>query len=660
MNLTLPNPSYLDSTPDFKAMLFTLVALVAVSVPLLMQLPIGVVAVFALFWLVRLVLLYLGVRSLKLWQLLPLAAMVVGLVFQQLGTIFGLDGGIAFLLLLATLKSYEGNTRRDWQVLVLAMLFLLTGAVLFEEGLFTALWVFLCLMMMAMSLALLNNVGWKMAIKQSFIGFLLTLLPMMLLFITMPRRASPLWGVPQQKSQQATTGISDTMKPGSIGDLVLSNEPAFSATFDDGHRPQQRQLYWRMMIMGEHYNGAWHTRKEFGDSAQPALSRRRVAYQVIMQDDKGRIPALDYPYLSQRRGFYREMGDVVRVYSREGVRRIKLESSLSDQLPHKLNNSEKNYYTKLPEGNLRTQALAKILFEQSNGNTEAFIQSAYNYFTREKFVYTLKAPVLGERNSTDQFLFGSKQGFCEHYADAFVVMMRAVGLPARVVTGYQGGEYNEQGGFWQIRSKDAHAWAEVWLPEKQVWQRVDPTAAVAAVRIDSGLDAALPESEAGELAAQRMFWQGWADQGRFYWQQWVVNYDDTRQQNLFARLGFGKVNPASILIILLLGSLPALLPIWLWWCRSRKQDIEPMAYGFMLLKRRLLGTDYADLASVSPLQLRDKLESEGRWNAELNQLIQDYIQLNYAQSAAPSDKQARAWYRQARNLARKYALREKH
>lgn len=659
MKLALAQPSYLNSPPDFKAMLFTLLALAAVSLPLVLQLPIGVILVFGLFWAIRLVLLYLGIRSLKLWQLLPLMALVVALVLQQLGTLFGLEGGIAFLLLLATLKSYEGNTRRDWQVLVLAMLFLLTGAVLFEEDLFTALWVFLCLMMMAMSLALLNNTGWKIAIKQSFIGFLLTLLPMMLLFIVMPRRATPLWGVPQQQSQQATTGISDSMKPGSIGDLVLSNEPAFSATFDNGVQPQQRQLYWRMMIMGEHRNGAWHTRKEYSDNAQPTPSKTRTSYQIIMQDDKGRIPALDYPYLERRRGFYREMGNVLRVYSREGVRRIKLESSLSDQLPHKLNEAEKAYYTKLPEGNLRTQALAKTLYQQSQGNTEAFIQNAYNYFTRENFAYTLKAPVVNERDSTDQFLFGSKQGFCEHYADAFVIIMRSAGLPARVVTGYQGGEYNEQGDFWQIRSKDAHAWAEVWLPEKQVWQRVDPTAAVASVRIDSGLDAALPQAEAEELAIKIKFWQNWADQGRFYWQQWVVNYDDTRQQNLFARLGFNKVNPVSILAILLLGSLPALFPIWFWWRRSRKQDIEPMSYGFMLLKRRLLGSNHPHLAALSPLQLRDQLEQSERLNPELNQLIQQYIQINYAQNQAPSEQQARTWYRQARKLSRKYAIKEK-
>lgn len=655
ISLPLIYPAYLNSKPDFRAMLFTLGSLIAVSLPLLMQLPLGVIVVFAVFLLLRIGLLFFGVYSLKWWQLFPLMAGVVLLVLQQLGTVFGLEGGIAFLLLLAVLKSYEGNTRRDWQVLVLAMLFLLTGAILFEDGLFTALWVFLCLMLMAVSLALLNDVGLKMALRQSMVGFLLALLPMMLLFVSMPRRASPLWGVPQVKTNQATTGISDSMRPGSIGDLVLSNEPVFSATFDDGTMPQQRQLYWRIMIMGDYYDGAWHTRKNETDLALPNEGRR-VAYQMILQDDKGRVPALDYPFQPDRRGFYREMGNVLRVFSREGVRRIRLESSLSDQLPHRLNQQEIAYYTKLPEGNPRTRALAKTLLLQSQNDIPTFIQNAYHYFTKQGFVYTLKAPVLIGRDSTDQFIFNSKQGFCEHYADAFVVMMRAAGVPARVVTGYQGGEYNEQGDFWQIRSKDAHAWAEVWLPEKQVWQRIDPTAAVASVRIDSGLDAALPEVEANELAARQPFWQSWADQGRFYWQQWVVNYDDTRQQSFFARLGFERVNPMSILTVLLLGCLPALLPVWLWWRRSRQQDIEPMAYGFLLLKQRLLGNDFPQLAALAPLELRDELQRQNRLPEAIRQLIDDYIELNYAQRHAPKKHIAYQWLKRARKLSHQYKI----
>ncbi|MDO4433765.1 MAG: DUF3488 and transglutaminase-like domain-containing protein [Alysiella sp.] len=655
MSINLPNPTYLNSTPDFKAMLFVLSSLAAVSVPLLMQLPLGVVSIFGFLLLVRIILLFYGIRSLKIGLLLPLMLGVIALVMGQLGTIFGLEGGISFLLLLAVLKSCEGETRRDWQVLVMAMLFLLTGAVLFEQGLFTALWVFLCLMMMGISLSMLNHLDFKSALHHSFIGFLLTLLPMLLLFVTMPRRASPLWGVPQMPAAQSTTGISESMKPGSIGNLILSNEPAFSATFDNGITPRQNQLYWRMMIMGEYRDGAWHTLKEYRDRASPAESTPHISYQLIAEDQDGRIPALDYPFTSQRRGIYHEMGNVLRTYSREGVRRLRLEASLSDRLPHQLNDSEIAFYTRLPENtNLQTRLLAQKLHRQSGGDTETFIHNAYRYFTEQGFVYTLKPPVFSGNNTTDDFLFTSRQGFCEHYADAFVVMMRAAGIPARVVTGYQGGEYNEAGEFWQIRSKDAHAWTEVWLANQQVWQRIDPTAAVAAERIENGVNAALPESEAGELSGREPFWQAWADQSRFYWQQWVVNYDDTRQQSLFAKLGFDKVSPSSILMVLLLGCLPALIPIWLWWRRSRKQDIEPLSYGFMLLKRRLLGKDYPNLATIAPMELRQILHDDDLFTPDLAQLLNEYIKLNYASPQSVAPHQANAWYKRACKMSRKY------
>lgn len=652
----LPDPTYLDNRPDFKAMLFALMALAAVSLPLLAQLPTGVVAVFALFMLVRIILLAIGVRGLKWWQLMPLAAVVVALVLNQLGTVVGLQGGISFLLLLAALKSFEGNTRRDWQVLVLAMLFLLTGALLFEDGLFTGLWVLLCLMMMAAALSMLNGLTFKHSLKQSGTAFLLTLLPMALLFVTMPRRASPMWGVPQQ-AQSSTTGMSETMQPGSIGNLVQSNEPVFSATFENGFVPKNSQLYWRMMIMGNHDGTAWQLLRDYTDDALPPESGNIAAYQMIVEDEKGRIPALDYPLKTERFGLYRAVGDILLVRSREGVRRIRLQSNLTDELPHRLHRGEFEYFTKLPEnGNLRTRALAKELYRQSGGNTEAFVAAAYQYFTREKFVYTLKPPVYGTQNSTDGFMFEGKQGFCEHYADAFVVMMRAAGVPARVVTGYQGGEWNEQGGFWQIRSKHAHAWTEVWIAERNVWKRIDPTAAAASTRVESGVEQALPASELGELVAKQSWLTNMGDRSRFYWQQWIVNYDNSRQQSLFAALGFNKVSLFSIIAVLLMGAVPALIPVWLWWRRSRSQDVEPMAHGFMLLKRRLLGADYPAIAALGAQELRQILDEEDRLSEELDTLLNDYLRLNYANAAAPDAKQAKNWYRRARRLARKYRI----
>ncbi|MDK4528879.1 DUF3488 and transglutaminase-like domain-containing protein [Kingella kingae] len=655
--LFIVQPSYLNTKPSFRAALFAMISLIAVSIPLLFELPVGVVIVFAVFICLRLGLLSMGIYQLKLWQTVCMLLGATVLVFQQLGTILGLQGGISFLLLLALLKSYEGKTKRDWQVLVVVMLFLLAGAILFSQELFTGMWILLCLMMMACTLSLLNDLTWQPALKQSLVGFLLTLLPMVVLFVSVPRKNAPLWGIPQNPTKQSTTGISDTMKPGSIGELVLSNEPAFSATFNHGFMPQQQNLYWRVMVMGVHDGNEWRAMRDFADTATPSAGHK-IHYSMIIEDNKGRVPALDYPQNPRQRGMFIETGNVLRVLSKQGVRRLDLQASLTDELPHQLSKMGQDFYTKLPaNSNPRTRELAQALYQQNNGNVEQFAQAAFNYFAQQGFTYTLKPPVLGSRNSTDQFLFNSKQGFCEHYADAFVVMMRAAGVPARVVVGYQGGEYNEAEQFWQIRSKDAHAWTEVWLPERQVWKRIDPTAAVSAVRIESGVSQALSGDE-GSLLPNTGFWTRFSDQGRFYWQQWVVNYDDERQQSLFNKLGFDGVNTWNVLMVFGAGGALSLIPLGLWWRKSRQQDvIQPLQNGYTLLKRRLLGKQYPNIAAIAPMELRQILHDENRLNDEIAQLLDDFIQLNYA-SSTPSEKQAWQWHKRAKRIAKKYRLKE--
>lgn len=652
-------PTYLRTAPDLKAMFLSMSTLAAVALPILLQLPLSVALVFGFSFALRLVLLRLGILNLHPVLSFGMTALVGLFTGLQLGTLVGLEGGSAFLLLMTLLKSYEGGTRRDWQVLIVAILFLLAAAILFDQGLIMSLWAMVCLLMMTTSLAVLNELSFATAFKRSLQGFLLAFLPMVVLFVGMPRRETPFWGLPQIKSNQATTGMSDTMKPGSISDLVQSNEPAFSATFDNGYVPQQKDLYWRVMILARHNGSAWEAVRDFIDEAQ-SHSANPVQYHILLEDDKGRVPALDYPVnVQKQRGLRQEAGNVVRVWSRTGVRRIRLQSNMSDELPHHLGKfMQQNYYTRLPENlNPRTHALAKQLWQQAGGDTQAFVQAAYSYFKNQSFTYTLKPPLLTSPHTTDEFLFNSKLGFCEHYADAFVVLMRAAGVPARVVIGYQGGEYNEEGGFWQIRSKDAHAWAEVWLPEKQVWKRVDPTSAVSATRIDSSIEQALLNDEGGLQLQNNRFTQ-YIDQGRYYWQAWIVDYDSTRQQNLFRFLGFSGANGMSILIFVLVGMGVALLPILWWWRRTHIAPLPPLEYGFLLLKQKLLDKN-TSIASIAPNELRQMLAEQNRLPEELNTLLNDYIQLRYGQHSAPSAQAAQAWFKRAKQLARKYDIDKK-
>ena len=658
--MIIANPTYLNDTPNLKAIRASQIALFCVALPILGELPFAVSVIFITMMLFRVVLLVLGVRKIAAWQMVLMLSLVVALVMLQVGSFVGLQGGMALLLLLGALKSYEGHTRRDWQVSALVQIFLLTGAVLFNQSMLVGAWALVCLVLIAAALAILNELDTKTAIKQSLIGFALTLLPMILLFIAMPRKESPLWGIPQNPSNQSTTGISESMKPGSIGDLVQSNEPAFTATFNNNYHPRPQDLYWRVMVMIDRdETGEWHAARSMMDGAFPARGNRPtqdVSYQIVIEDTKGRIPALDYPSRRQETGIVQELGDVLRVYSRQGVRGITLRANATDELTQKLDNAELRLYTRISDNNPQTKALAQALYQQAGGDTATFIQAAYQYFNKQKFVYTLKPPVLQSASTTDEFLFKTKQGFCEHYADAFVTLMRSAGVPARVVTGYQGGEWNEQGGFWQIRSKDAHAWAEVWLPERNVWKRVDPTAAVSISRVDGGVDNALPAEEINELVSNLSAWSRFTSQSQIYWQRWVVNFDNAQQNSLFSLLGLGGASKFSSLLLLIIGSVPVLIPIIWWWRRSRKQDIAPLADGFMLLKRRLLGNSFPNLAALGAVELQTELAQTERLRPDLAQLLQEFITLNYASSQAPSKQAAQTWYRRARKLSQKHRL----
>ncbi|UOP00496.1 transglutaminase-like domain-containing protein [Kingella potus] len=294
---------------------------------------------------------------------------------------------------------------------------------------------------------------------------------------------------------------------------------------------------------------------------------------MILRDQNGMIPALDHPLLGREGGMKIQLGNVVRVRSREGLRRVQLQARASDHLPQKLKQFEKQIYLRLPaSGNARTRQLAQMLAQQSTSARD-FAQKVLNYYRSQHFAYTLQPPIYsGSRgDSIDTFMFDGKQGFCEHYAESFVVMMRAVGVPARVVTGYLGADYQESGNFWQIRSKNAHAWAEIWLENEQTWLRIDPTAAVSEQRLSGGLDNALPEQEREMIAGSDSsvkIWNKWLESGQFYWQQWVVNYDESSQNSLFGKLGLSRFSAGTALLAALVGISAALIPVVWWWKRG--------------------------------------------------------------------------------------------
>ncbi len=653
--MLIQNPSFLSRQPAKLTQMAILLALLWATLPLGMYLPSGIMLLFCVLLAARFVLVHFHTGKIARPVILLLLLASTLLVWKQLGGVVGRSGGIAFLLLMVVLKTYEGNTLRDWQVLLLAMLFLIGCSVLLDQGMLTGLWVLSSLLAVVWCFSLLGGLSVRQGLRQGVQALLLTMPLMAVLFVAVPRKSEPLWRIPQQKNGQAKTGLSNTMRPGSISQLVQSDEQVANITFT-GQAPSKRQMYWRAVVMAEFDGESWQAVPEQVVDTTPATPQglQTAEYQIIVQDQGGALPALDYPIGALPTGTSQRLGDVVRAErSREGLRRLTMRASLGDTLAQPLSDELINFYTRLPAGNPRTRELVQQL-AKGQRNSRQLIDSVLAYYRKNGFTYTLMPPLTEGRNGIDRFMFETRQGFCEHYAQSFVVMMRAVGLPARVVTGYLGGDYFTDGNFWQLRSKDAHAWAEVWLPEEQKWLRVDPTAAVSAQRASSGIREALPAAQQTAFQSEDSSWHQWSQTGQYYWQQWVVNYDQTRQNHFFAQLGLGGFNVMSFLTVLLAGGGLAVLPVGWWWRRSRRRDIRPLEEGLYAIKEVLLGGEDPKAAGMTPAELAALMRSNGVDDQRLLDLLAQYQHWRYAADQPPGLVEQHLWLSNVRKALRPY------
>jgi transglutaminase-like putative cysteine protease len=355
----------------------------------------------------------------------------------------------------------------------------------------------------------------------------------------------------------ASSGLSDTMAPGTMSRLSLSDAVAFRVAFND-KVPAREQLYWRGPVLWD-FDGTTWRRGHNATLQRPALTDANtpVDYSVTLEPHNKRwLFALDMP---TKLSIPADLAPDFQMLSREPVN-VRTRYNATSQLSYRANLNEPPQQLQralvLPQGyNPQTRRLAAE-WRAGNNSDIALIRSAINYYSLNGFEYTLEPPLLG-MNSVDDFLFTTRKGFCEHYAGSFVVLMRAAGIPARVVTGYQGGEYNELGNFYVLRQYDAHAWAEVWLQD-QGWVRIDPTAAISPARIQSGLNAALPgnaelpffaRTQSPILLKLRFNLDALTNQ----WNQWVLGYDTERQFAFLTRLGMEDITWQKLALNMLAG-----------------------------------------------------------------------------------------------------------
>lgn len=488
------------------------------------------------------------------WLLIALVGAVCACLLIEYRTLFGRDAGVAMLVIFMSMKLLELKSRRDAMVVVTLGCFLLLTHFFHSQSILTALWLMASIWLLTATLIRLH--GGPACTPRATLRHAALLgaqaIPFMLvLYLLFPRISGPLWGLPAD-AHAGKTGLSDTMSPGSVARLAQNGDIAFRVRFD-GATPPRQKLYWRGPVM-ENFDGTtWRAYEGRRAAERVEIIAPPIRYQTTLEaHDQRWLLALDAP-TGLPEGV--RLNGALTASSRQPVGE-RQRFSLSASLDYRFNRDEDQATLQrnlaLPGGgNPRTRALAARWFG-AGMTSEAIIKQALGLFTNN-FTYTLQPPLLGE-DGIDQFLFETRRGFCEHFAAAFVVLMRAANIPARVVGGYQGGEFNPLDDHLVVRQSDAHAWAEVWLPG-QGWVRIDPTASVSPSRIEAGIADALPFGE--PLPALVQWRADWIRSLRFRWEalhnawnQHILGYDPERQRQLLSRLGLPDTDWRSLVITL--------------------------------------------------------------------------------------------------------------
>lgn len=496
------------------------------------------------------------------WLRVTLALMGFIGVFASYESVSGVGPGSALLAVMAALKLLETRQRRDQFVLLFISIFLIMASLLREQHIWSLPFL-VAGTILAVTAWLRMSISTEVSVRDSFRTggrLILYAAPLTLaMWIFFPRIATPFWAVPIDNGG-ASSGLSNQMSPGDVSSLSLSGAVAFRVSFS-GSAPEPNQRYWRGLVLHRFNGRTWS-----GDEATPDLRAQDaiqvrgnpVGYQVTLEPTQQQwIFALDLPYQwTIDKTFMGPQQQLVRAQPVD--RRVQYDavSYLDYRTNLELPQAARNWwYLRLPEdgSNSRTIGLAKQM-RQDAGSDKAFIGDVLAMFHEKEFFYTLEPPALG-RNPVDAFLFDTRQGFCEHYASAFAVMMRAAGLPSRIVLGYQGGEMNPMSDYMIVRQSDAHAWTEVWLPEEG-WLRVDPTAAVAPERINSGMSAAR-FGDAGaswglRAPAQWIYRLGltW-DAANAKWNGWILGYGPENQGRFMEWLGMNEPSWRKMVLALL-------------------------------------------------------------------------------------------------------------
>jgi transglutaminase-like putative cysteine protease len=525
-------------------------------------------------------------------------------VLLEYRTLNGVEAGSALLVVMVALKFLESRNQRDQLVLLMISYFLMFASLLGERGPVTAAYVVLLVWLTTVALIQIGRRGEFLPYRAT--GFmsarlLLHSLPVMIaLFVLFPRLPGPLWAIPGSTSSGAS-GLNDTMSPGDITNLGLSDEIAFRVEFE-GRPPRANDLYWRGPSLMNFNGRTWSMPQGMRRRVDDTIDYRGEAtsYRVTLEPNgRNWAFALDMPRPPLDNSL--RMGSDYQLLLPFGgaPRSRRLEYRVTSHVDYSarepLTDGERQAFSDVTSaGNPRARALAENWLADGPSAT-TIVERAMDYLRGQPFQYTLTPPALGAQ-PVDEFLFETREGFCEHYASALTFLLRAAGLPARVVMGYQGGEFNALGGYYIVRQSDAHAWTEVWL-EDEGWVRVDAVAAVAPERVALGFDGIGSGGATAAAAALRASWTRpvallW-DAVNTRWQAWIIGYGPELQRSLLESLGFENMRRAqrsAVLLLLAVGLTVTLLlglSLYLSWRQRRRAPVDAAARCFAAFVRQL-------------------------------------------------------------------------
>ncbi len=574
---------------DAHSRAWVLLASAACLLPLLLQLPpqlaVGVaiagVVIAAASWS----------RRIPAWLRLSLSLAIVGIVIAQMNFRLGRDTGCALLAAMLAIKPMELRTLRDGRSLLGFALFSPFATFLLDQGPLSLVLGLLAAMLVLVALLRLSEQQsrdpWQPGTGQRVSTVLRLVaigLPLALAaFWLFPRMSSPLWGVPERAI--ATPGLSDEMSPGEWLDLMVDDSPALRVVFI-GSAPPATEMYWRGPVLTDFDGRNWTQSRWLRHLPPPEVmpGERSWEYEMDVEPtDRPFLVALEMTAATPsgaRSSWERSLNSDRPLHS---VTRWRMRSAPVVRFEAELPEHARQTTLRLPDGfNPRTIALGRQWREDAGPGNDAAIVERAMQMIRAEFGYTLSTPLPG-RHTADEFLFEWKQGFCEHFSSAFVVLMRAAGIPSRVVTGYAGGYRNPFGDYWVVRNSDAHAWAEVWL-EGRGWVRVDPTAAVAPERIYDTLDdrrgSGIFRTLPGFVSALDL--GDWMRRG---WNDFVLGFDANRQRDLFKSLGGDALSPGRLVALFALAAAAALA--WMLWLSARDaRERDPVLRAWQRLNRR--------------------------------------------------------------------------